>query len=151
MAPKNIYHRMKKFNQRMAANLKRGIGPTWVVLLLTTTGRRSGLARVTPLQFEQVGEDIHIASALGPKADWYRNIQANPQVQVTLQKKEFSALAEPVADPQRMADFLELRLERHPIMIRLIMHLFDGLPLRFDRRDLVELSEGKAMVILHPE
>jgi deazaflavin-dependent oxidoreductase (nitroreductase family) len=151
MAPKNIYQRMKKLNQRMAVNLRRGIGPTQVVLLLTTTGRKSGLARVTPLQFEQVGEDIYIASALGKKADWYRNIQAKPQVQVMLRKKEFSALAEPVADPQRMADFLELRLQRHPIMIRLIMHLFDGLPLRFDRDNLVKLSEGKAMVILHPE
>ena len=138
MTPKNIYQRMKKFNQRMAANLKRGFGPTGVVLLLTTTGRRSGLERVTPLQFEQVGEDIFIGSALGTKADWYLNIQSNPQVKYTLRKKEFSALAETVTDPQRIADFLELRLERHPIMIRLILHLVDGLPLRFDRDDLVD-------------
>jgi len=151
MAPKNIYQRMKKFNHLMSANLRRGFGPTWMVLLLTTTGRRSGLARVTPLQFEQVGDDIYIASALGTKADWYRNIQANPQVHFTLRKKEYSALGEPVTDPQRIADFLELRLKRHPVMIRLILHLVDGLPLRFDRNTLVKLSEKKAMVILHPE
>ena len=151
MAPKNIYQRMKNFNQLMSANLRRGFGPTWMVLLLTTTGRRSGLARVTPLQFEKVDDDFYIASALGPKADWYRNILANPQVQFTLQKKEFNAMAEPVTDPQRIADFLELRLQRHPIMIRLILHFIDGLPLHFDRSDLVSLSQKKAMVILHPE
>jgi len=35
-------------------------------------------------------------------------------------------------------------------MIRLIMHLFDGLPLRFNRVNLEEFCKEKAMVILHP-
>ncbi|HOT90129.1 MAG TPA: hypothetical protein PLJ78_02090 [Anaerolineae bacterium] len=60
------------------------------------------------------------------------------------------AIAEPVADPARIADFLALRLRRHPIMIRLIMHLFDGLPLRFTRADLEAFCAQKAMVILRP-
>jgi hypothetical protein len=50
MPAKIIYHRMKNLNIRMAANYKRGFGPTRIVLLLTTTGRKSGLPRVTPLQ-----------------------------------------------------------------------------------------------------
>lgn len=33
-------------------------------------------------------------------------------------------------------------------MIRLIMHLFDRLPLRFDRADLEKLCQEKAIVIL---
>ena len=51
---KTIYHRMKGLNTRTAANYKRGIGPTRMVLLLTTTGRKSGLPRVTPLQYEDI-------------------------------------------------------------------------------------------------
>jgi hypothetical protein len=35
-------------------------------------------------------------------------------------------------------------------MIRLIMHLFDGLPLRFSRADLERISHGKALLILYP-
>jgi hypothetical protein len=62
----------------------------------------------------------------------------------------FDATAEPLTDPARIADFLELRLRRHPVMVRLIMHLFDGLPLRFTHADLEALSKDKAMVILHP-
>jgi len=142
---------MRSLNKRMAANYQRGIGPARVVLLLTTTGRRSGLAHVTPLQFEKIGDDFYIASARGVKADWYCNILANPQVHVQVQDRQFPALAELICDPQRIADFLELRLQRHPIMIRLIMHLADGLPLRFDRSDLLKLGESKALVILHPE
>ena len=43
----------------MAANYKRGIGPTGIVLLLTTTGRKTGLPHQTPLQFEIVDSLIY--------------------------------------------------------------------------------------------
>lgn len=147
--PGTIYHRMKSLNARMAANYRRGFGPRRVVLLLTTTGRKSGLPRVTPLQFEEVDGKIYIASARGAQADWFKNILANPIVQVQAGERQFQARAEPVTDPGRIADFIELRLKRHPIMIRLIMHLFDGLPLRFTRQELEAFSQEKAMVILH--
>ena len=147
---KTIYHRMKGFNTRMAANYKRGIGPTSLVLLLTTTGRKSGLPRDTPLQYEQVDGDYFIASARGTKADWFKNILADPQVHVQIKGQEFDALAEPITDPVLIADFIEIRLQRHPLMIRLIMHLVDGLPLRYSRADLEAFCKDKAMVILHP-
>jgi hypothetical protein len=35
-------------------------------------------------------------------------------------------------------------------MLRLIMHLFDGLPLRFSRADLERIGAEKALVILRP-
>ena len=151
MPPKTIYQRMKGLNARMAANYRRGIGPRRVVLLLTTTGRKSGLPRITPLQFEQVDGDFYIASARGPEADWFKNILANAQVRVQVCDQEFKAMAEPVTDPLRIADFIELRLRRHPIMIRLIMHIFDGLPVRYTRAELEEFCKEKALVILHPD
>lgn len=150
MSTKTIYHRMKGLNARMAANYQRGFGPTRVVLLLTTTGRKSGQPRVTPLQFEEVDGDYYIASARGQEADWFKNIRATPEVHVQVRDREFDATAEPVTDPIRIADFIELRLKRHPVMIRLIMHLFDGLPLRFTRADLEKFCQEKALVILKP-
>lgn len=151
MPIKTIYHRMKGLNTRMMANYKRGFGPTRVVMILTTIGRKSGLPRQTPLQYEEVDGDYYIASARGSDADWFKNICANPKVHVQIRDREFDAVAEPITDPVRIADFIQLRLKRHPIMIRLIMHLFDGLPLRFSRANLEEFCEEKAMVILHPE
>lgn len=150
MPPMTIYHRMKGLNTRMVANYKRGFGPRRVVLLLTTTGRKSGLPRVTPLQYEEVDGAYYIASARGPEADWFKNILANSRVQVRIRDREFDALAEPVTDPVRIADFIELRLRRHPLMIRLIMHFFDGLPLRFTRSKLEDFCKQKALVILRP-
>ncbi len=149
MPAKTIYHRMRALNRRMAANYRRGFGPTRAVLLLTTIGRRSGMPHVTPLQYEEVNGEYYIASARGKEADWFKNVIAHPQVHFQVRDREFDALAEPVTDPARIAGFIELRLRRHPIMIRLIMHLFDGLPLRFNRLKLEEISKDKAMVILH--
>jgi len=150
MSTKTIYHRMKGLNTRMMKNYKHGFGPTRVVMLLTTIGRKSGLPRITPLQYEEIDGNYFIASARGRDADWFKNIVANPNVHVQIRDVEFDATAEAVTDPARIADFIELRLKRHPIMIRLIMHLFDGLPLRFSRTDLDEFCKEKAMVILHP-
>ena len=150
MSPKTIYHRMKFFNTRMAENYKRGLGPTRMVLLLNTIGRKSGLPRVTPLQFEEIEGITYIASARGKDADWFKNILAIPNVHVQVRTRQFDAVAEPLTDPARIADFLQLRLQRHPIMVRLIMTLFDGLPLRFSRADLERISKGKALLILNP-
>jgi len=149
-ASKNLYQRMKPFNNRMVTNYRRGFGPTRITLLLTTTGRKSGLPRITPLQYEEVDGEFYIASALGVDADWFKNIYANPNVHVRVQKRDFDAIAEPVVDAIRIADFIELRLSRHPIMMRLIMWLFDGLPLHFDRGELVNFSRGKAMAVIRP-
>jgi deazaflavin-dependent oxidoreductase (nitroreductase family) len=151
MPQKTIYHRMKGLNARMMANYRRGLGPTRVVLLLTTLGRKSGLPRVTPLQYEEVNGCYYIASARGVEADWYKNVLANPSVHVQVREREFDAMAEPVTDPARIADFIELRLRCHPFMIRLIMTLFDGLPWRFSRADLEQFCAKKAMVVLHPD
>ncbi|MEI8305706.1 MAG: nitroreductase/quinone reductase family protein [Chloroflexales bacterium] len=150
MPERTIYHRMKALNARLAAIYRRGAGPRHIVLLLTTTGRSSGLPRVTPLQFEAVDGAYYVASARGPAADWFKNIQANPRVHIQVRDRGCDATAEAVTDPRRIADFIELRLKRHPVMIRLIMTVFDHVPLRFSRADLETLCQEKALVILRP-
>ena len=130
---------------------KLGLGPLIgrVVLLLTTTGRKSGLARVTPLQYEDVDGDFYIGSARGDQADWFQNILADPSVEVQIKERRFETLAEPVTDIERIADFLELRIQRRPRMIPGIMR-FEGLPKNHTRADLEGFAAGKALVILRP-
>src|SRR3989304_6095912 len=95
-----------------------GLGPVIgrLVLLLTTTGRRTGRPRVTPLQYEELDGVFYVASARGGQADWFRNILANPRAGVRVKPRRFYGQAEPITDPARVADFLELRLARHPRM-----------------------------------
>jgi deazaflavin-dependent oxidoreductase (nitroreductase family) len=57
------------------------------VLLLTTTGRKSGRPRTTPLLYAQGdGGYVVIASKGGAPENplWYRNLQANPRAEVTV-------------------------------------------------------------------
>ena len=129
-----------------------GLGPLIgrIILLLTTTGRKSGLKRVTPLQYEKIGEEYYVGAARGVKADWVRNIQSLPQVEVCVGAKRFHGNAEVVTDPSRFADFLEFRIQRHPRMIGLIMEKAHGLPRHPSRAQLEELGRTEAFVILHP-
>ena len=129
-----------------------GLGPLIgrIVLLLTTKGRKSGLPRVTPLQYEEINGDYHLGSARGLKADWLRNIQFNPDVEIRVGARRLRGKAEVIADPSRIADFMEVRLERHPRMIGLIMEKAHGLPRRPTRTQLEELAKTDALVIVHP-
>ena len=121
-----------------------------IILLLTTTGRKSGKKRVTPMQYEAIGCDYYVGSARGLNADWVRNIQANPLVEVRVGAKHFFGTAEVVNDPAKFADFMEVRLERHPRMIGLIMEKAHGLPRHPSREQLEEIAKTEVFVILHP-
>ena len=129
-----------------------GLGPLigGIILLLTTTGRRSGMKRVTPLQYELIDGDYYIGSARGLKADWVHNIKNDPHVEVRVGAKHLQGTAEIITDPSRLADFLEVRLERHPRMIGLIMERAHGLPRHPAREQLEELAKTAALVIVHP-
>lgn len=129
-----------------------GLGPVIgrFILLLTTTGRKSGLLRVTPLQYEKIGADYYVGAARGLKADWVRNLQSDPHAEVRVGARRLQATAEVVTDPGRFADFLEVRLQRHPWMIGLIMQKAHGLPRRPNRAQLEELAKFEVFVILHP-
>jgi len=120
-----------------------------IVLLLVTTGRKSGRPRVTPLQYEEIDGEIHVASALGDRADWFRNIEADPRVEVRVRTRRFSGTAEAIVDRGRVADFLEYRLNRHPKMVGAIMRR-EGLPRHPDRKDLERYAEDRALVIIRP-
>ena len=129
-----------------------GLGPIIgrIIMLLTTTGRKTGLKRVTPLQYERIGDQLFLGSARGVQADWVRNIQADPHVEVRVKRDHFQGLAEVVTDPARIADFIEVRLQRHPLMVGLIMERAHGLPRRPTREQLECLAKKEAMVVITP-
>jgi deazaflavin-dependent oxidoreductase (nitroreductase family) len=128
-----------------------GLGPIVgrLILLLTTTGRRTGRKRVTALQYEEVAGAYWLGSSRGMRADWVRNLLADPIVEVQVRSRRFRGRAEAVDDAQRVADFLELRLERHPRMIGRILEM-EGLPARPSRQQLVTYAARLALVIVRP-
>ena len=130
-----------------------GLGPVIgkIVLLLTTTGRKSGLPRVTPLQYELINGNYCLGAARGKKADWVRNIEANSKVKVRVKNLNFEGEARVCHDPVEIADFLETRLRHHPLMIGLIMQKAHNLPRRPSRQQLEELAADEVMVVVMPD
>jgi deazaflavin-dependent oxidoreductase (nitroreductase family) len=66
------------------------------MLLVTTTGARSGQSHVTPLVYQPVGDDYAIfASAGGAPTNpaWFHNVKANPRVTLEVGADTFEAEA----------------------------------------------------------
>lgn len=129
-----------------------GFGPVIgrIILLLTTTGRKSGKKRITPLQYEEINGKIFLGSARGTHSDWYRNILADNRVEIQVRNRKFSGIAEPITDPVRIADFLELRLNRHPHMVGLMMKKIHHISAQPTRQQLLQLAVDEALVIITP-
>ncbi len=121
-----------------------------VGLLLTTTGRRTGLPRVTPLQYEEIGGVIFVVAMRGLKADWVRNLRANPKVQVRIRSRCLSGRAETITDPARIADFIQVRLERHPRMIAAILRA-EGVAVPASRAELEQYAANLTLVAIRPD
>jgi hypothetical protein len=68
-------------------------------------GRKSGLLRTTQLQFEGIYGIYVVPSALGTKADRFRNIQETSYVEMQIKDRKSSASAEATTDPTRIADY----------------------------------------------
>jgi deazaflavin-dependent oxidoreductase (nitroreductase family) len=119
------------------------------VLILITTGRKSGTPRKTPLQYELENGAVYVASARGCQADWVRNILVDSNVEVELEDLRFHAQAQVTTDSTQISEFLEMRFRRHPLMMGMMM-FFHGLPPRPNRAQLYELAADRALVKFNP-
>jgi deazaflavin-dependent oxidoreductase (nitroreductase family) len=86
------------------------------VLLLTTTGRRSGRERRTPVQYERLADEVVVVAAGGgspsPPA-WWLNLKADPEVEVQLGADRWDAQAQ-TAGPHRRAELWPALIAANP-------------------------------------
>src|SRR5512133_2154649 len=120
-----------------------------VILLLTTTGRKTGRPHTIGLQYELIDGRYYLGAADGSRADWYRNILKNPAVEIQVGEKNIPATAEVICDRGEIIDFLQYRLNKRRLMIGLILRL-DGVRGKLDRTALEKYSPDIGMVILTP-
>lgn len=137
----------KKFTRLYRQLLYRVAGG--VILLLTTTGRKSGMEHTVGLQYELIDGRYYVGASDGTRADWLRNIQSNPEVTVQAGKLKFRARAEVVSDASEIARFLAYRLKKRPILIRSILRTA-GLKGKPDQAALEEYAQMIRMAIFTP-
>ena len=78
------------------------------VLILHTTGARSGLQRLIPLLYRQEGDRVFVFASKGgsdTNPDWYHNLKANPTVSVEIGAHTSKARAVEVIGDERDAIF----------------------------------------------
>ena len=113
---------MKDFNQAVIEEFRANHGKVgggfegMPMVLLTTTGAKSGLQRTNPLAALVDGEHLYvIASKAGAPThpDWYHNVLATPEVEVEFGDETFAATAVPVSREERDRLYA-LQVERVP-------------------------------------
>jgi len=86
------------------------------LVLLTTTGAKTGQRRTTPMMFHRDGDRLLVvASNIGAPRhpDWYVNLAASPRVTVEVGDETYDALAEPLEGEQRERTWAMLK-ENYP-------------------------------------
>lgn len=89
-------------------------------LLLTHTGRKSGLPHQTVLEivrYDNTSGICIVASGWGRRSDWFQNIIADPKITIQVQNKRSEAIAEllsPQVGAQELLDYSRL----HPAAFR---------------------------------
>ena len=74
------------------------------LLLLTTTGAKSGRSHTIPLMYSEDGDRLLIVASKAGAPEhphWYRNVVANPQVRVEIGDRDVSAAAEVIVGEER--------------------------------------------------
>jgi deazaflavin-dependent oxidoreductase (nitroreductase family) len=101
---------MNDFNQDVIKQFRANggkVGPPFEgapMLLLTTTGARSGQQRTTPLVHTRDGDDIVILASKGGAPShpaWYHNLVANPEVTLEVGTEKFKARARVATGEER--------------------------------------------------
>jgi len=131
------------------------IGLGWVLghrfLLLTHTGRKSGLPRQTVLEvvrFDRASGNYYIAAGFGQHSDWYQNILANSRVTVRSAGDQIQAEAKPLT-PDEAGDELVQYAHEHPATFRELV-TFMGYRVDGTDKDIHALGEYLRMFVLQP-
>ena len=90
------------------------------LLLLHTTGSKTGKERVNPLMYRNDGDRFVVFASKGgaPKdPDWYRNLLANPMVKIEVGTDTIEAKAR-VAEPEERERIWTVHTKEYPVFAR---------------------------------
>jgi deazaflavin-dependent oxidoreductase (nitroreductase family) len=122
------------------------------MIKITHTGRVSGEPRQVVLEVvkhDPTTDTYYIAAAWGEKSDWVKNIQANPQVQVQVGRRNLDLIAEQLTPEQSEAVVLDYSQKHRSTMMNLAG--FMGYKLDGSEEDFRELGRMLMTFALKPE
>lgn len=105
-----------------------GLGPLFnrTLLILSTTGRKSGLVRRTAVQYHICNGRIYVLNGYGDRPDWYRNLLADPRVTIQSAGGVLHARGQRVTNEDELNDAYDCF--EHSSALRVVVRLM-GLPM----------------------
>ena len=143
---------MKRFFRLPIYVYRMGLGdPFNRILLLSTTGRKTGRTHVVALEYGYNAETdtYDVMAAWGGKNDWYRNARANPEIRVWVGKRKFIGRAEP-ASAEYVIATMQLLAKGNP-RAKEMWHLLSGVPLDGTDENWRANAAFFPMLLLKPE
>jgi deazaflavin-dependent oxidoreductase (nitroreductase family) len=128
---------------------ERLMGAQW--MLITTTGRKTGKRRdamVDVMDYDKATDTYYIEAAYGSRADWFRNIQANPRFEAKVGRRKFHATASPLANEdagEMMVRFYRAKPAYTRSVIAMVGMKFEG------EEELRALGSKLTLLAVHPE
>jgi deazaflavin-dependent oxidoreductase (nitroreductase family) len=94
---------------------------TGSILVLRTTGRKSGLVREAPLGYTMIDGRVVVMAGYGRNAHWFRNALADPEVEVLLPGALIAGQAAEITEPDQMRAAFRILIESMGVVGRLTL------------------------------
>jgi deazaflavin-dependent oxidoreductase (nitroreductase family) len=128
---------------------ERLVGAQW--MLITTKGRKTGKPRdtmVDVMDYDKTSDTYYIEAAYGARADWYKNIQANPVFEAKVGRRKFKARAGALTT-EGASEMLVQFYRSKPTYTRSVMAMA-GMKFK-DETELRELGKNLTLFAVKPE
>ena len=108
---------MNEFNQQIIDEFRANGGKVGGffegknMILLTTTGAKTGEPRLAPLVYFRDGNRLLVVASKGghpSHPDWYHNLREHPEVTVEIGTETYQAIASALEEPERTEKFADI-------------------------------------------
>ena len=109
---RRLFRVLNKF--MMVPIFRLGLGPivgnplTGYIMVLKTTGRKTGKTRYTPVNYGIFEGDVFCLAGWGQISDWFRNIKANPKIEVIHPDGPLAGVVDEVTDARKRIFIIRL-------------------------------------------
>jgi len=74
---------------------------------ITVTGRKSGRSISTPVWFVYEGGKLYLLPVKGSDSEWYKNVIAKPEIQISAKGRKVTVKADPISDAAKIKEEVE--------------------------------------------
>jgi deazaflavin-dependent oxidoreductase (nitroreductase family) len=115
------------------------------IMVITHTGRKSGLKYRTPVNYAIIDGEVYCIAGFGKISDWYRNLLANPEIEIWLPDGWWQGVVEDVSQTSNRVQIMRAVVTASGFA----GSLFGVDPKKLDDHALKELTQNYQVLRIH--